>query len=714
MSFKNNRFDRFSPLDPESRLQDFRKRFDQLSQNPNQMFRDSSLGNRWSDRLNDHPIYKNFNNNSKRSETEEEEGVPIQVVHEKSDDMSNPEANERKSESMSSSQSHKSSDTSHSSGSARSAGSVFHSSPMDSSSGQASGVQPRVHHIPISVEPRNGSTSSGYTSESNGPNPQSLSRSSSHSSSHSSANSASTGHTKADNRSPSPAKSVSSEHSNASTDSKPRVHQIGVTIETNAKPNGNGLSQTTDSSKKQKSGPFVTRIPVTQPTETLSDSQSTDKCDQKVVVKVNPLESIHNTLSDLKKYESEVNGFNGTANDKKYKYLDEMLTRCMIKLDTIETDGNEEVRKARKGAVIAVNKCITLLESKVFDNNNKSENSGPINGNESTVEPMEVSSTPEPTSGETNQSSHLKSEATEAPVIVNDGKIQVKLYRLRVYKRLIQSKPLKGKVVVITGASSGLGTALAQVLYRSGARLILSSRRVDQLNEVKERLISSNQLSDDLFEPKVLALDLSKLEDMESYAEEALSFYGSVDVIINNGGISYRGSVIDTTVDVDRQVMLVNYFGQLALIKAFLPSMIARNMGQIVVISSIQGQLALPYRSAYTASKHALQAFCDSLRAELFATDVSVLVISPGYIKTNLSMNAITGSGDTYGQMDKTTASGDEPEDVAKRILMAIIRKDKQLLVSPLLPKIAILLRFIFPNIYFYLMKKRAKKETKN
>ncbi|CAG2122866.1 unnamed protein product, partial [Medioppia subpectinata] len=208
---------------------------------------------------------------------------------------------------------------------------------------------PRVHHIPISVEPRNGSTSSGYTSESNGPNPQPLSRSSSHSS----ANSASTGHTKTENRSPSPAKSVSSEHSNASTDGKPRVHQIGVTIETNAKPNGNGLSQTTDSSKKQKSGPFVTRIPVTQPTETLSDSQSTDKCDQKIVVKVNPLESIHNTLSDLKKYELEVNGFNGTANDKKYKYLDEMLTRCMIKLDTIETDGNEEVRKARKGAVIA-------------------------------------------------------------------------------------------------------------------------------------------------------------------------------------------------------------------------------------------------------------------------------------------------------------------------------------------------------------------------
>ena len=141
--------------------------------------------------------------------------------------------------------------------------------------------------------------------------------------------------------------------------------------------------------------------------------------------------------------------------------------------------------------------------------------------------------------------------------------------------------------------------------------------------------------------------------------------------------------------------------------------MIKRRSGQIVVISSIQGQLALPYRSAYTASKHALQAFCDSLRAELSTNNVSVCVISPGYIKTNLSINAITGSGQQYGQMDETTALGMDPQLAAQSIVTAIIKRDKQLVLSPVVPKIAVLLRFIFPNLYFYLMNKRAKKSNK-
>ena len=140
--------------------------------------------------------------------------------------------------------------------------------------------------------------------------------------------------------------------------------------------------------------------------------------------------------------------------------------------------------------------------------------------------------------------------------------------------------------------------------------------------------------------------------------------------------------------------------------------MIETNSGQIVVISSVQGHLALPYRSAYTASKHALQAFCDSLRAELFATNVSVCVVSPGYLKTNLSLNAVTGSGQPYGLMDATTASGLEPSIAAENILMSVLKNDKQLVLCPLFPKIAIFLRFVFPNIYFYLMKKRAEKES--
>lgn len=142
--------------------------------------------------------------------------------------------------------------------------------------------------------------------------------------------------------------------------------------------------------------------------------------------------------------------------------------------------------------------------------------------------------------------------------------------------------------------------------------------------------------------------------------------------------------------------------------------MVERNFGKIVVIGSIQGQLALPFRSAYTASKHALQAFCDSLRSELFATDISICVINPSYIRTNLSINAMTGSGEQYGSMDSTTASGMDPKEVAQSVFTSVINNEKQLILSPFLPKIAILIRFFLPNIYFYLMNKRAQKESKN
>jgi len=148
----------------------------------------------------------------------------------------------------------------------------------------------------------------------------------------------------------------------------------------------------------------------------------------------------------------------------------------------------------------------------------------------------------------------------------------------------------------------------------------------------------------------------------------------------------------------------------LILFKALLPSMIERNSGQIVVISSVQGKLAIPFRSAYAASKHALQAFYDTLRAELVKTNVSVCVISPGYIKTNLSINALTANGSKYNITDETTATGLEPEIVAKTIKLAIIRNDKELLISPMLPKIAIIIRALFPNLYFYLMSNRAKR----
>ncbi|XP_055954503.1 dehydrogenase/reductase SDR family member 7B [Patella vulgata] len=198
-------------------------------------------------------------------------------------------------------------------------------------------------------------------------------------------------------------------------------------------------------------------------------------------------------------------------------------------------------------------------------------------------------------------------------------------------------------------------------------------------------------------------------------ANEAYSFYNQVDILINNAGISYRGRIQDTSIQVDKKVMQVNYFGQVALTKGILPRMLeSGNGGHIVGISSIQGKISIPYRSAYSASKHAFQAFCDCLRAECADKNINVSVISPGYIKTSLSLNAVTGDGNKYGVMDKTTENGMTPEYVAQRVLEAVMYQNNDDILSSITPKIAVYLRTIAPSVFFWLMKSRARKGQKD
>jgi dehydrogenase/reductase SDR family member 7B len=159
--------------------------------------------------------------------------------------------------------------------------------------------------------------------------------------------------------------------------------------------------------------------------------------------------------------------------------------------------------------------------------------------------------------------------------------------------------------------------------------------------------------------------------------------------------------------------MLTNYFGTLALTKALLPSMMERKSGRIVCISSVQGKFAIPHRAAYSASKHAMQAFCDSLRAEMDEHNVKVTLISPGYISTNLSLNALTGSGNSYGKMDDTTAHGADPIEMANDIVRAILDDKKDVILCSLAPKLAYWIRIYFPSLYFWIMAKRARKLSK-
>lgn len=266
---------------------------------------------------------------------------------------------------------------------------------------------------------------------------------------------------------------------------------------------------------------------------------------------------------------------------------------------------------------------------------------------------------------------------------------------------------LQGKVVVITGASSGIGEALAHAFYEQGSKVVLAARRQTELERVKRELMSKN-LSTPTLEPVVLELDLTKLGEMSSFVKNVYDACGEIDILINNGGISHRGSILNSKIDVFKSIMDVNYFGSVALTKECLPKMVQRKAGHIVFVSSVQGLIAIPERSAYAAAKHAIQAFGDSLRAEMHQHNINVTVVSPGYIKTAISINAYTGSGEPHGVMDKSTAAGFSPEYTANRILNGIVNKEKDLVISQFLPSLAVTLRHCTPSLYHWIMARRA------
>jgi len=222
----------------------------------------------------------------------------------------------------------------------------------------------------------------------------------------------------------------------------------------------------------------------------------------------------------------------------------------------------------------------------------------------------------------------------------------------------------QGKVVWITGASSGIGEALAKRFAAAGSRLILSARRESELNRVAQLCHGAASIS-------ILPLDLSKPESMAEAVDRAISREGAVDVMIHNGAVSQRGFAAESGYDIDDVIMRTNYLGPVALTKALLPSMRSRRQGQFIVVTSVLGKIGLPGRSAYCASKHALHGFFDTLRAELWTDNIQVTLVLPGWVRTNISMNALTGTGSPQRKMDSGTASGVTPEFCAEKIVAA-------------------------------------------
>ncbi|MFO0596369.1 MAG: SDR family oxidoreductase [Myxococcaceae bacterium] len=233
-----------------------------------------------------------------------------------------------------------------------------------------------------------------------------------------------------------------------------------------------------------------------------------------------------------------------------------------------------------------------------------------------------------------------------------------------------------GKVVWITGASSGIGEALAIAFGRAGAKVVLSARRRDELERVAKGCAPAEVL--------VLPLDLGSGSDFAAEVDAVTRRFGAVDVMVHNGGLSQRATVEETQLAVHRRIMEVNYFGTISLTRALLPSMLAAGRGQFVVISSVMGKIGTPLRSAYAASKHALHGYFDCLRAEVSGRGVGVTVICPGFISTNVSSNALTGDGTPTQKTGDDIANGASPESAAAQILDVVAAKKSEAYVGKL------------------------------
>jgi dehydrogenase/reductase SDR family protein 7B len=256
-----------------------------------------------------------------------------------------------------------------------------------------------------------------------------------------------------------------------------------------------------------------------------------------------------------------------------------------------------------------------------------------------------------------------------------------------------------GKVVWITGASSGIGEALAYELSRRGAKLVLSARRADLLEQVRSRCEQPDQ-------HMVLPLDLTDAASLPAAAAQVRERFGRVDVLINNGGISQRGTASETVLDVDRRIMEVNYMGTVGLTKAVLPGMLERGAGQIVVISSVAGKLGTPLRSAYSASKHALHGFFNSLRAEVHDRGVRVTLVCPGFVKTEITVHSLRGDGSLYEQMGEAQAKAMSAELFARKAADAIARQRTEVFIGGGKELFATQLFRFFPGAYNYLVRR--------
>lgn len=261
----------------------------------------------------------------------------------------------------------------------------------------------------------------------------------------------------------------------------------------------------------------------------------------------------------------------------------------------------------------------------------------------------------------------------------------------------------KDLTIWITGASSGIGAALAIAFAKRGARIILSGRNEEKLEAVKKRCKRANKHI-------IVPFDISDANQATAAYLSVKKQAGKIDWLINNAGVSQRSLIMETTEEVERRIMEIDYFAQTRLTRLVLPDMLAQGSGKIVMISSVAGLLGTQYRGAYGAAKAAIHMWANSLRAELHDQGIEVATVFPGFIQTNISINALTGDGSMQGTMDDATNKGLSASAFAKQVVKALTKGEEYIIVAGSKEKLATRVNRISPPKLYKLIRESQVK----
>ncbi|OTG81025.1 SDR family NAD(P)-dependent oxidoreductase [Acinetobacter sp. ANC 4648] len=258
---------------------------------------------------------------------------------------------------------------------------------------------------------------------------------------------------------------------------------------------------------------------------------------------------------------------------------------------------------------------------------------------------------------------------------------------------------LDNKIVWITGASSGLGKALAQECALQGAQVILSARRFDELENVRVGLLHpDNHLS--------IVMDITDESQVRHAYDQVLAEKGRIDWLINNAGLSQRALIAETTMQTERAIMEIDYFSQVFLTKTVLPTFLKQKSGRIVFVSSVAGLLGTQYRASYSAAKAAIHMWANSLRAEVAQDGIDVSVIFPGFVKTNVSINALNGAGKAQGHDNEATANGLDADEFATQSIKALMQGEEYIVVGGSKEKLGVLVSRFSPKMLYRMIRK--------